>query len=331
VSNSFSITEYKKELFEQGLFDFNRLAGKALLFQLSENEVFNKFFSSLNHRVQKTGSYLEYPFLPIRFYKTNPVLSEKEIPAVFFESSGTTGQERSRHYLSDSFLYEKSLTLGFEKFFGPVEEWQILALLPGYLEQPHSSLVYMMRHLMRYTKTGRENFYLHQYDALFHHIERSEEEGIKTMLVGVTHALLDFVEQYPIQLKHTHVLETGGMKGRRKEMLREEVHAILKERFSIKQVFSEYGMTELLSQAYSLKDGVFNCPPWMKVLVRDEDDPLQIKEIGRGAINIIDLVNIHSCCFIATDDVGEVYEDGSFRILGRLDQSEWRGCSLMAV
>ncbi len=331
MSKSFAISEYKKELLGIQPSAFSINARKALLYQLSANQIFNQFCSATNYRLSETEDYLQFPFLPIRFYKTHPVTTESALPPLFFESSGTTGQDRSRHYVSDSELYEQSLTSGFEKVFGAANEWQLLALLPGYLEQPHSSLVYMMRHLMKLSKAGEENFYLNQYEALFHRLQRAESEGIKTLLVGVTHALLDFAENYPKQLQHTFILETGGMKGRRKEMVREEVHAILKDRFCVENIYSEYGMTELLSQAYALKDGVFYCPPWMKVLVRDEDDPFQVRTSGRGALNIIDLANIHSCCFIATEDVGEVYEDGSFRVLGRMDQSELRGCSLMVV
>jgi len=310
---------------------FNRLVHKAFLFQLSENEVLKQFCGTVHHHFTETEDLSQLPFLPIRLFKTHPVITCSEKPLLFFESSGTTGQDRSRHYIADPALYERVLTKGFEQFLGDPGQWQILALLPGYLEQPHSSLVYMMRSLMKQRKGRSEYFYLRQHKALFDHLQQSELEGKKTLLVGVTHALLDFAEAFPLLLKHTQVLETGGMKGRRKEMVREEVHSILKRQFGLEHIFSEYGMTELLSQAYALKEGRFVCPPWMKVLIREEDDPLNVKETGRGALNIIDLANIHSCCFIATEDVGEVYEDGSFRVLGRMDQSERRGCSLMAV
>lgn len=331
MTETFSITEYKKALFEVSEVSFKKLAQKAFLFQLSRNEVLKQFCGTVHYHFSENEEIVRLAFLPIRFFKTHPVIAGDEKPTLFFESSGTTGQVRSRHFVKDPALYEHSLSIGFEKVFGAVNEWQILALLPGYLEQPHSSLVYMMRHLMKQGKNKENNFYLHQYEPLFHHLKKSETEGVKTLLVGVTHALLDFSEKYPIQLNHSHVLETGGMKGRRKEMVREEVHLRLKDSFGLEYIYSEYGMTELLSQAYSLKDGIFSCPPWMRVLVRDEDDPFQVKTTGRGALNIIDLANIHSCCFIATDDIGEVYEDGSFRVLGRMDQSELRGCSLMAV
>ncbi len=331
MAESYIISEYKKELWEVKASAFNKLAQQAFQLQLSENKVLKQFCSTVNHRLTETADLEHFPFLPISFFKTHPVITGIEMPPLFFESSGTTGQDRSRHYVTDPGLYDQSLTTGFQNVFGPTNDWQILALLPGYLEQPYASLVYMVRQLMKQSKTGEENFYLHQYEALFHHLERAESKGIKTLLVGVTYALLDFAEKFPVKLKHTHILETGGMKGRRKEMLREEVHSILKHHFGIENIYSEYGMTELLSQAYSLKDGVFSCPPWMKVLVRDEDDPFLVKTSGRGALNMIDLANIHSCCFIATEDVGEVYEDGTFRVLGRMDASELRGCSLMAV
>ena len=331
MSKPFTISEYKKELFEVKASAFNKLAQEAFLFQISENKVLKQFCSNVHHHFLGTDGSAQFPFLPIRFFKTHPVITESVLPSLFFESSGTTGQDRSRHYVTESVLYEQSLTNGFENFFGASNEWQIIALLPGYLEQPHASLVYMMRNLMKQSKTGEENFYLYQYEALFNRLQRAESEGVKTLLVGVTHALLDFAEKFPMQLQHTHILETGGMKGRKKEMVREEVHAILKSRFGLEHIYSEYGMTELLSQAYSLKDGIFSCPPWMKVLVRDEDDPFKVRTSGRGALNVIDLANIHSCCFIATEDVAEVYEDGTFRVLGRMDQSELRGCSLMVV
>jgi len=331
LAQTFSIQDYKNLLFEVRSADFERLAHKAVHLQISENSVLYEFSRSLQMNIGEFNDLTQFPFLPIRFFKSHPVISGSEIPALYFESSGTTGQDRSRHYIADPELYLNSLTKGFEQFFGAAANWQVVALLPGYLEQPHASLVYMMRHLMEHSRTGEQNFYLNQYDDLSNLLQKSEEAGMQTLLVGVTHALLDFAEKYPIRLTHTRVLETGGMKGRKKEMIREEVHAFLKQRFGLETIYSEYGMTELLSQAYALKDGIFHCPPWMKVLVRDEDDPLRVQKFGRGALNIIDLANIHSCCFIATDDVGEVYEDGSFRVLGRMDQSEWRGCSLMVV
>lgn len=331
MSKSFSISEYKKSLFSTSADGFEEFARMALLFQLSENKILHQFCDAIGYNFSEVEGFARFPFLPIKFFKTHPVITGSAIPPLFFESSGTTRLQRSRHFITDPFLYEQSFTIGFESMFGAANNWQVLALLPGYLEQPHSSLIYMMRHLMQLRNEGEENFYLNQYAELFHRLQHAESEKVKTLLVGVTHALLDFAEKHPLQLKHTYILETGGMKGRRKEMVREEVHSILKDRFGLEKIYSEYGMTELLSQAYALKDGVFNCPSWMKVLVRDEDDPFLVRTSGRGALNIIDLANIHSCCFIATEDVGEVYEDGSFRVLGRMDQSELRGCSLMVV
>lgn len=252
------------------------------------------------------------------------------MPEIVFTSSGTTGSGNSCHYVSDLNLYIKSFLSAFELFYGDPAQYCILALLPSYVERGGSSLILMADELIRRSDHAESGFCLHDPAELSEKIIGIEDRGQKTILLGVTHALLDFADYSEMKLSNTIVMETGGMKGRRKELVREELHNILKNRLGVKSVHSEYGMTELLSQAYSLGDGIFKCPPWMKVLPRDTNDPLSPAPYGSTAgINIIDLANIHSCSFIATQDLGKVQEDGSFEILGRFDNSEIRGCNLL--
>jgi hypothetical protein len=252
-------------------------------------------------------------------------------PQHIFESSGTTGTINSRHYVRDIDLYRESFMSGFQLFYGSIKDWCIVGLLPAYLERKNSSLIVMVDALIKESNHPLSGFYLYEFKQVKELLIQLEKQKQKTLLIGVTFALLDFAEQFPIQLQHTVIMETGGMKGRRKELTRQEVHAALTKNFGINTIHSEYGMTELLSQAYSKGNGLFYCPPWMKVLVRDEEDPLIVNEQGRGVLNIIDLANIDSCSFIATDDVGIVYEDGSFEVHGRMDNSDMRGCSLLVV
>lgn len=295
---------------------------------------YSKYVQALSKEADSVRNLSQIPFLPVRFFKHHEIIThEIEMNAgaekLLFESSGTTGQINSKHHVQDSRLYEISFTACFEQFYGHAEDYCVLGLLPSYLERGHSSLVYMVDSLIKKSGHPLSNFYLYNHDALYQHLKALEASGQKTILIGVTYALLDFAEKYPLDLHHTTIIETGGMKGRREEMLREEVHQILKNRFKIPAVHAEYGMTELLSQAYSKENGLFQCPPWMRVLVRDVSDPFQISTTGKGVLNIIDLANIHSCCFIATDDIGEVFPDGTFSVMGRLDNSDLRGCSLM--
>jgi hypothetical protein len=273
----------------------------------------------------------QIPFLPISFFKTHHVASGDFIPEIVFESSGTTGSVNSKHNVKYRDIYKQSFINGFKHFYGDPGEWCIIGLLPSYLERSGSSLVMMVEELVRLSGHKRSGFYLYDFEKLAEVLRELEANKQKTLLIGVTFALLDFAEQFPMQLEYATVMETGGMKGRRKELLREEVHQLLQQGLGVLIIHSEYGMTELLSQAYSVGKGVFKTVPWMRVLVRDEDDPLLIKEKGRGLINVIDLANVHSCSFIATDDVGRVYEDGSFEVLGRMDNSDVRGCSLMVL
>ena len=272
----------------------------------------------------------DIPFLPISFFKTHNVFIGNK-PEIHFESSGTTADVVSKHWVSDLSLYEQSFNHCFNLFYGDPSEYCIIGLLPSYLERSHSSLVYMVDHLIKQSGHSSSGFYLNEFEKLDTLLKDLESIKQKTILIGVSFALMDFADAFPQQLKHTIVMETGGMKGRRVELIKSELHQYLKERLGVEQIHSEYGMTELLSQAYSIKDGLFKCPPWMKVLVSDEEDPTQLKTSGRGVLHVIDLANIYSCAFIATQDMAELFEDGSFKVLGRTDNSDRRGCSLLVV
>ena len=270
------------------------------------------------------------PFLPISFFKTQDVfIGEK--PVNLFESSGTTQDVKSHHWVQDLSLYEASFLKGFELFYGKPSHYCIIGLLPSYLERKHSSLVYMVDKLIKASGHAQSGFYLDDFTKLNEVLQNLDNQKQKVWFIGVSFALTDFAIAYPQKLKSTIVLETGGMKGRKEELTRNELHQLLREHLGTRTIHSEYGMTELLSQAYAIKEGVFKCPPWMKVMVAEEEDPTAIKEIGRGVLHIIDLTNIYSCSFIATEDLGEVFEDGSFTVLGRLDASARRGCSLLVV
>ena len=269
-------------------------------------------------------------FLPISFFKTQDVfIGEK--PVNLFESSGTTQDVKSHHWVQDLSLYEASFLKGFKLFYGNPSDYCIIGLLPSYLERKHSSLVYMVDKLIKASGHAQSGFYLDDFIKLNEVLQDLEKQKQKVWFIGVSFALTDFAIAYPQKLNSTIVLETGGMKGRKEELTRNELHQLLREHLGTSSIHSEYGMTELLSQAYAIKDGVFKCPPWMKVMVAEEEDPTSIKETGRGVLHIIDLANIYSCCFIATEDIGEVFEDGSFTVLGRLDASARRGCSLLVV
>lgn len=311
--------------------NFTELAVELFQYQYQQNAVYKSWCDYLNRNTHAIPALTGIPFLPISFFKTHQILTGNHDYELFFESSGTTQTHKSRHYIKDINVYIESFTRAFEMFYGDVKDWCIIGLLPSYLQQQHSSLIKMADELIKRSGHAESGFYLDEFEKLHGTLKRLEERRQKTLLIGVTYALLDFAEQFPAQLSSTVIMETGGMKGRRTEITRSEVHHILKQRLGVPQIHSEYGMSELLSQAYAKADGIFNCPPWMKVLVRDEDDPLLVKTKGKGALNIIDLANINSCAFIATDDVGEVFEDGSFSVAGRLDGSDIRGCSLMVI
>ncbi len=310
---------------------FEARALEVFQFQLKNNAVYGAFVKALGTDTSRVTALAQIPFLPVRFFKSMEVKTGEFEPEAVFESSGTTGMISSRHLVKDLSLYRESFTRGFELFYGPASEYCIIGLLPSYLERENSSLVLMVDDLIRQSGHPQSGFYLNEFDKLAAVLRELESREQKTLLIGVSFALLDFAEQYPIPLKHTIIMETGGMKGRRKEMIRQELHAILQHSFSLSAIHSEYGMTELLSQAYSKGDGIYHCPPWMKILLRDDEDPLRVITSGSGVVNVIDLANIHSCSFIATDDAGKVYPDGSFEILGRVDGSDMRGCSLLVV
>ncbi|MGJ7032403.1 acyl transferase [Niabella hirudinis] len=319
-------------IFADGAAGFESLAMEVFLFQYQQNRIYRNYADAIGCKVSEVAGLSDIPFLPIRFFKTHTVAATSFEPDVFFESSGTTGAVNSRHLVKDAGLYVRSFTKAFELFYGSAQDYCILGLLPSYLERGHSSLVFMVDQLIRDSRHPRSGFYLHDFNALAQTLKALEKSGQKTLLIGVTYALIDFSEQFPMPLQHTTIMETGGMKGRRRELIRDEVHDLLKQRFEVPVIHSEYGMTELLSQAYSKGAGRFFTPPWMRVVLREEDDPLSvITGPERGVLNIADLANLYSCSFIATDDLGAVYPDGSFEVLGRRDNSDIRGCSLLAL
>ena len=315
---------------------FDETALDIFNFQYQQNPVYNQYCIALHVDSTKIDNICKIPYLPIDLFKTHIITTTQFEPAVIFESSGTTKTINSRHLVKDISLYEQSFINGFRLFYGHLADWCILALLPSYLERNNSSLIMMADKLIQQSQHPNSGFYLKNLQKLQDTLIQLEKQQQKTLLIGVTFALLDFAEQYPMRLKYTTIMETGGMKGRREEMTRQEVHHILCDSFKIDKIHSEYGMTELLSQAYSTGDGIFNCAPWMKIMIREEDDPLLVHGASKnktisGAVNIIDLANIYSCSFIATDDAGKLHPDESFEILGRLDNSDIRGCSLLSL
>ncbi len=314
---------------------FEQLALEVFAWQHQNNPVYGSFCRALGRTPETVKTIKDIPFLPVEMFKHHKVVSHPDpLPpnTLIFGSSGTTGSERSRHYVTNAGLYEKSFTLGFTQFYGQAGDYCILALLPGYLERNDSSLVYMANSLIKQSRHHDSGFYLDDLALLAEKLIKLEKQGQKTLLLGVSFALLDFADSHSMPLSHTLVMETGGMKGRRKELVREELHAILKEAFGLPHIHAEYGMTELLSQAWSAGNGLFSCPPWMRILIRSDQDPLQITD-GRktGGINIIDLANINSCSFIATQDLGRFHAHNSFEVLGRFDHSDLRGCSMLVV
>ena len=312
--------------------EFECRALEIFKFQFQNNPVYQEFCSHLGKTKTNVDRLSDIPFLPIEFFKSKQVVCNNQNQHTLFTSSGTTGNKTSTHYVADIGLYEQSYLTAFEHFYGKVEQYCILALLPSYLERKGSSLIYMVNDLINKNGHADSGFYMDGFTALKDKLVQLDAAGTKIILIGVSFALLDFIEENSLQLKNTIVMETGGMKGRRKEIIRKELHAKLKKGFGVSKIHSEYGMTELLSQAYSHGNGVFEPPPWMKVLIRDPEDPLCFQEVKKtGGINIIDLANIHSCSFIATQDLGKIYANGHFEVLGRFDNSDVRGCNLMAL
>lgn len=312
--------------------DFQNLALRIFNYQFENNSVYRSFCDLLYKHPSDVKSIEEIPFLPIQFFKSHKVISSTDSPKITFSSSGTTGSITSKHIVTDVALYEKSFRRAFELFYGDVSSYTVLALLPSYLEREGSSLIYMVHDLIQKSNNPDSGFYLNNRKDLSEKLIALDASGQKVLLIGVSFALLDLVESKKFSLKNTVIMETGGMKGRRKELTRKELHQILTEGFGVDVIHSEYGMTELLSQGYSKGNGIFETPPWMKILIRDTEDPFGILASQKtGGLNVIDLANINSCSFIATQDLGKVYSDQSFEILGRFDHSDIRGCNLMIL
>lgn len=301
-------------------------------YQYEQNSVYRSYCDLINVNPSEIKKVADLPFLPIQFFKTHNLNTAEDPPERTFASSKTTGQTAALHPVNSLQLYTKSFEKGFAYFYGNIEDYVLLALLPSYLERGDSSLVYMADQLIKKTKHPDSGFYLDDWEALRFKVNKLENAGQKTILLGVSFALLEGAEKYSWNLKHTIVMETGGMKGMRKEWVRSALHQKLKEAYGVDQIHSEYGMTELLSQAYAKENGLFHCPPWMRVMTRSVEDPFAlVKPTQSGALNIIDLANIDSCAFLATQDLGKAYQDGSFEVLGRFDHAEIRGCNLMVL
>jgi hypothetical protein len=312
--------------------EFEKIALKIFRFQFDTNLVYQEFCTLLKKNKENVKSLIEIPFLPIQFFKSHDILSSSEPIQTIFTSSGTTGITTSKHLVTDVSLYEESYRNAFSEFYGNIENYCVLALLPSYLEREGSSLIHMVDDLIQSSNHEESGFYLNNYKELIAKLLELESSGQNVILIGVTYALLDLIEIHQFQLKNTIIMETGGMKGKRKEMIREELHEILCKGFGVPVIHSEYGMTELLSQAYSLGNGIFECPNWMQILIRETEDALSyVKEGKTGGINVIDLANINSCSFIATQDLGKKYRNHSFEVLGRFDNSDIRGCNLMVI
>lgn len=312
--------------------EFEDLALKIFNHQFKNNTIYRSFCDLLYKHPSDVKTIRDIPFLPIQFFRSHKVLSSNNKIEATFTSSGTTGSLTSKHYVSNLNVYKQSFRRGFKQFYGSIEDYVVLALLPSYLEREGSSLIYMVNHMISKSKHTESGFYLNNISELKDHIIALDSQGKKIFLIGVSFALLDLVETYQFNLKNIIVMETGGMKGRRKELIRDDLHKKLKAGFGVEKIHSEYGMTELLSQAYSKGNGVFNCPNWMRILTRDTEDALSLQPHGKtGGINVIDLANINSCAFIATQDLGTTYKNGSFEVIGRFDNSDIRGCNLMVL
>jgi len=309
---------------------FNQVALQVFRRQASACTVYNEFIKGLGIDAAAVKQIDEIPFLPIEFFKSHKIVSSTDDVQVTFTSSGTTGITTSRHAVTDISWYEASFRKAFALFYGDISNYTVLALLPSYLEREGSSLIYMAEDMIKQSYNPGSGFFLYNHDELYHQLKKQQQNNKPTLLIGVTFALLDFIEHYTINFPGLIVMETGGMKGKRKEMIREELHGLLCKGFGVDAIHSEYGMTELLSQAYSKGEGLFNCPPWMRIITRDTNDPFSIiKDNKAGGINIIDLANINSCSFIATQDLGKVYANHQFEVLGRFDNADIRGCNLL--
>jgi hypothetical protein len=326
-------TAFKHSIFNlQNPFEFNEIALSLFRYQYRNNKIYNSFVDALGVNESQVYHTGQIPFLPVSFFKTHKILTGEFPVEVIFESSGTTGMETSKHHVADVELYRQSFMRGIELFYGDLSQYVVFALLPSYLERKNSSLVYMVENIMLESDNQLGGFFLNDLSNLQLQLKEAQRRGLKIMLFGVTFALLDMAENFPVNIPGAIIIETGGMKGRREEITRMELHEKLCKSFGVSKIHSEYGMTELLSQAWSKGDGIFRCPPWMKIMIADTNDPLSYLETGRtGGINVIDFANFHSCSFIATQDLGRVFEDESFEVLGRFDNSDIRGCSLLTT
>ena len=312
--------------------DFLEKALEVFRYQATENLVYKTFIENLNVKIDEVKELSQIPFLPIKFFKQFDIITGNKEVEKTFTSSGTTGMTTSKHLVTDLALYHYSLEKCFEQFYGPLSDYTIFALLPSYLERTGSSLIDMVEYWVEKSGRAENGFYLYNHQELYDNLIAHEKTGKKAILIGVSFALLDFVDNYKMELKNTIVMETGGMKGRKKEITREELHHILKEGFGTKEIHSEYGMTELLSQGYSRGDLTFKTPNWMKIMIRETEDPFNYVGIGKtGGVNVIDLANVNSCSFLATDDLGKKVSENQFEILGRFDHSDVRGCNLMVI
>ncbi len=310
--------------------DFTRLALEVFQYQATENPVYSNFINYLGVDKKSVNSLSQIPFLPIELFKTQNIICGEDDPECVFTSSGTTGMNQSKHHVKHLSVYIESFRKAFEYFYGDVRDYTILALLPSYLERDGSSLIFMVDDLIKESKNEESGYFLRNHEELHSRLLRLKADKKKTLLIGVTYALLDFIEVHPINFAELIVMETGGMKGMRKELIKEELHNYLCKGFGVSTIHSEYGMTELLSQAYSKGSGRFSCPRWMQVFIRDINDPFSYLGYEKtGGINVIDLANLHSCSFLSTQDLGKMHSDGSFEVLGRFDNSDIRGCNLL--
>jgi phenylacetate-coenzyme A ligase PaaK-like adenylate-forming protein len=320
---------FEDSLYSVNESNFQDIALRLFRFQAENNLVYNQYLNFLNCNVDEIQSIEEIPFLPISFFKTKPIKTGNWQPEVEFSSSGTTGMTTSKHLVKDVSFYLRLSENIFERFYGPCENFHFLALLPSYLERKGSSLIAMMNHFIERSKSLHSGFYLNNHDELKRKLQFLKDDEKRVILWGVSFALLDLAESGEIDLSECIVIETGGMKGRRKESIRQDVHEYLSSRFHVNSIHSEYGMTELMSQAYSHSNGYYKTPPWMKILVREINDPFSIISTKTGMINVVDLANFHSCAFIETQDLGRIDDKGSFEVLGRIDNSDMRGCNLL--
>jgi len=328
-----SIDILKDEIFEirdNNSPEFERIALEVFMFQAGNVPIYTQYLNHLGINPSGVTRLTDIPFLPVELFKSHKIIATGLQPEVVFMSSGTSGMVRSLHYVADADLYKRSFLKGFKHFYGEPSDYCMLALLPSYLERDGSSLVYMMDELIKQSNHPNSGFYLHNIDEMALKLKDLDASGQKVLLIGVSFALLDLAEKHEFNLKNTIVMETGGMKGKRRELPRPELHAILCQQMGVETIQSEYGMTELLSQGYSLGHGIFSTPPWLRVLIRDTNDPFAYNSFGQtGGINIVDLANLYSCSFLELKDLGKLDNKGQFEVLGRFDSSDIRGCNLL--